>query len=145
MTQVQARLSCAGGRGSFGVLYVGQFVAALLLMGFLGGLMLFVLPKFREVYNDFRAPLPLMTEWLMVFGDWYAARGGWVVTPLVAMLVPLPVAWRYRGVSDRKVIAVIILVSVGVQLVVTLVVVLGIVHACFLPLDRMIEAVPGGR
>jgi type IV pilus assembly protein PilC len=48
------------------------------------GLMMFVVPKFREIFNDFRTSLPALTEFLLSFSDWIVSGGstgvpGWLV------------------------------------------------------------------
>lgn len=43
------------------------------------GIMIFVVPKFREIFRDFRTNLPALTEWLLATSDWIAAQYGWAV------------------------------------------------------------------
>jgi type IV pilus assembly protein PilC len=42
------------------------------------GIMIFVVPKFREIFKDFRTSLPALTEWLMAISDWIAMQYGWL-------------------------------------------------------------------
>lgn len=53
------------------------------------GLMIFVIPKFGEIFEDFGAELPAMTQMLLSISDWMAFRFGWVVvlgTPVGVLL-----------------------------------------------------------
>ncbi len=43
------------------------------------GIMIFVVPKFREIFKDFKTSLPMLTEILLAVSDWIAAQYGWVV------------------------------------------------------------------
>jgi len=43
------------------------------------GIMIFVVPKFREIFKDFRTSLPTLTEWLLATSDWIAMQYGWAV------------------------------------------------------------------
>ena len=43
------------------------------------GIMMFVVPKFREIFRDFHTTLPAITEWLIGTSDWIARQYGWVV------------------------------------------------------------------
>jgi type IV pilus assembly protein PilC len=42
------------------------------------GIMIFVVPKFREIFKDFKTSLPALTEWLMAISDWIAMQYGWL-------------------------------------------------------------------
>jgi type IV pilus assembly protein PilC len=60
------------------------------------GIMVFVIPKFQEIFNDFEVELPGLTLWLINFSAWVAGKSspdqvipGWVViifSPVVAFL-----------------------------------------------------------
>ena len=43
------------------------------------GIMVFVVPKFREIFNDFRTSLPPLTEGLLSVSDWIAHQYGWLI------------------------------------------------------------------
>ncbi|MGN6368820.1 MAG: type II secretion system F family protein [Phycisphaerae bacterium] len=52
------------------------------------GLMIFVIPKFRDIFKDFHTPLPPMTQLLMNVADWVANEYGWVLLlPFVFLLI----------------------------------------------------------
>lgn len=129
--------------GAFVWLYVGQLIPASILAVFFGGLLLFVMPHFREIFNDFRTTLPVITEALLRFSDGYA-RGGWVLTPVVLALIPLPLALIFRGVENRGRVFLIVLISVCVQLSVGLLVFFVLVVGLFLPLVKLIHATSSG-
>ena len=41
------------------------------------GIMIFVVPKFRDIFKDFHTTLPALTQFLMDMSDWIAADYGW--------------------------------------------------------------------
>jgi len=41
------------------------------------GIMIFVVPKFREIFKDFKTTLPALTEFLLSCSDWIANEYGW--------------------------------------------------------------------
>ena len=41
------------------------------------GIMIFVVPKFREIFKDFKTSLPALTEWLLAISTWIADDYGW--------------------------------------------------------------------
>jgi len=43
------------------------------------GIMIFVVPKFKEIFKDFRTTLPMPTEVLMAISSWIADDYGWAV------------------------------------------------------------------
>jgi type IV pilus assembly protein PilC len=43
------------------------------------GIMIFVVPKFKEIFKDFKTSLPLPTEILMAISGWIAEDFGWAV------------------------------------------------------------------
>jgi type IV pilus assembly protein PilC len=43
------------------------------------GIMIFVVPKFREIFKDFKTSLPALTEFLLSMSDWIANQYGWAV------------------------------------------------------------------
>jgi type IV pilus assembly protein PilC len=43
------------------------------------GIMIVVVPKFKEIFRDFRTTLPVPTQILMGVSDWVAAQYGWAV------------------------------------------------------------------
>jgi type IV pilus assembly protein PilC len=53
------------------------------------GIMMFVVPKFQEIFRDFRTTLPSITVCLMATADFIAHRYGWLAvlsTPLLVVL-----------------------------------------------------------
>jgi type IV pilus assembly protein PilC len=43
------------------------------------GIMLFVVPQFRQIFSDFKTSLPALTQFLMDTSDWIAQDYGWAV------------------------------------------------------------------
>jgi len=43
------------------------------------GIMIFVVPKFRDIFKDFHTTLPALTQFLMDMSDWIANEYGWAV------------------------------------------------------------------
>jgi type IV pilus assembly protein PilC len=43
------------------------------------GIMIFVVPKFQEIFKDFKTSLPTMTEYLLLVSNWIAADYGWAI------------------------------------------------------------------
>jgi type IV pilus assembly protein PilC len=43
------------------------------------GIMIFVVPKFKEIFKDFKTSLPALTEMLMSISTWIAEDYGWLV------------------------------------------------------------------
>jgi type IV pilus assembly protein PilC len=43
------------------------------------GIMIFVVPKFKEIFKDFKTSLPALTEFLMSVSSWIAEDYGWAV------------------------------------------------------------------
>jgi type IV pilus assembly protein PilC len=61
------------------------------------GIMMFVVPKFQEIFRDFRTSLPSLTVWLMALANFIARDFGW------ALILGLPfAAWlliKFTGKS----------------------------------------------
>ncbi len=43
------------------------------------GIMIFVVPKFRDIFKDFKTDLPMMTQYLMAISSWVADDWGWAI------------------------------------------------------------------
>ena len=43
------------------------------------GIMIFVIPKFRDIFKDFHTTLPALTQFLIDVSDWIANQYGWAV------------------------------------------------------------------
>jgi type IV pilus assembly protein PilC len=72
------------------------------------GLLIFVVPKFRDIFDGMGQKLPATTMVLLDLSDWVAHQGGWVVilsTPIVIFilikLIKMSPAGRY-GVDKAK-------------------------------------------
>jgi len=65
-------------------------VVIMFAVGIVSGIMIVVVPKFKEVFSDFGAELPGPTQLLMNISDWFVMSGGWVVvliTPPSAIMM----------------------------------------------------------
>ena len=56
-------------------------------VGIVSMIMIFVIPKFRDIFRDFGTKLPAITEYLMWISDWFANKYGW------AYIICFPVVW----------------------------------------------------
>lgn len=66
---------------------VGYAAAMILFCGIMVlWTMIFLLPKLREIFRDFDAPLPSTTVALMNVGDWFAAHGIELVAGLLLLI-----------------------------------------------------------
>jgi len=53
------------------------------------GIMIFVVPKFKEIFKDFKTSLPALTEILMTISTWIAQQYGWLIifgSPFLAFI-----------------------------------------------------------
>ncbi len=71
---------------------IGAMIYPCVVIGFsmmiVTGIMIFVVPKFRVIFNDFKTSLPLPTEILLGISDWVVDDYGWaqlIVAPMVLM------------------------------------------------------------
>ncbi len=62
---------------------IGAMIYPSVVVGFsvliVTGIMIFVVPKFREIFKDFKTSLPALTEFLLGMSDWIANQYGWAV------------------------------------------------------------------
>ena len=68
-------------------------IASLIVMG----IMIFVIPQFRVIFEDFGVKLPVVTEYLLWFADWLAFRYGWayvLFSPIAFILI-----WKLIRIS----------------------------------------------
>ena len=61
-------------------------------------IMVFVIPKFAQIFNDFHLKLPGVTQILIDFSDWMANRFGWAY--ILFSPVILTVLWRTIRMSE---------------------------------------------
>ena len=50
-------------------------VVVLIAISIVSGIMIFVIPKFEEIFNDFDTELPGLTQWLINASNWMAGKG----------------------------------------------------------------------
>jgi type IV pilus assembly protein PilC len=72
---------------------IGAMIYPAAVIGFSGlivtGIMIFVVPKFRDIFSDFRTSLPAPTEILLNMSDWIANQYGWayiIAAPVVIIV-----------------------------------------------------------
>jgi hypothetical protein len=115
---------------------------------FLGllAILVLVVPRFLEVFKDFKTSLPLLTWCVLLFADFVANQFGWVLMLLAPFVVPLPTLWLGRmgdTLLARKLRAVyragIIVMALAVFSAIPIIVV-----SLFLPLVKLIHSVSGG-
>jgi len=114
-------------------------IHALLELSLLGYLTVIV-PQYRVVFMDFRADLPLLTQWVLQISDW-AIRGWFITLPLGLGLLALDalVGWwlgtkagvfRWLWWAWGILVVLLLLAVLGVGMLITK-----------LPFDRLIESV----
>src|SRR5205085_4439636 len=72
-------------------------VVITIAVGIVSMIMVFVIPKFKAIFNDFGAKLPAVTQVLLDISEWFA-NWGWLyvlASPIVFVMV-----WRLIGMSD---------------------------------------------
>jgi type IV pilus assembly protein PilC len=62
-------------------------VVITIAIGIVSMIMIFVIPKFKDIFRDFHATLPGITQILMNISDWFAVDYGW------AYLLCFPIVW----------------------------------------------------
>jgi type IV pilus assembly protein PilC len=62
------------------------------------GIMIFVVPKFRDIFSDFKTSLPKPTEILLALSDWIAVDYGWVVM----ILGPFIIMGTFKLIAKTK-------------------------------------------
>ncbi len=73
-------------------------VVALLIVT---GIVVFVVPRFREIFRDFKADLPAITVYLLSFSDFVANRFGWAILLGIPLGVWLLVKMLRRSAAGR--------------------------------------------
>ncbi len=76
--------------------YLGGVLAMMIMM--VAGIMIAVVPKFKEIFMDFGAELPGMTVMLISISDWFVQGKppGWLV-----LLIPIPII-VYASLRPRR-------------------------------------------
>ncbi|MBN1344581.1 MAG: type II secretion system F family protein [Phycisphaerae bacterium] len=88
-------------------------------VGIVSGIMIVVVPKFKEIFSDFGSSLPGPTILLMDISDWFIVSGGWVVVLITPPSVMMMLGRMRRSDNARsgamEILKYIIMVmSVGV-------------------------------
>ncbi len=61
-------------------------------------IMIFVIPKFKEIFNDFKLQLPAVTQVLLDISDWFALQYGWAI--VLFSPIAFVVTWRLVRMSE---------------------------------------------
>lgn len=75
-------------------------VVVTLALGILTAIMLFIIPKFEEIFTDFGVELPAITQWLINTSRWFAGTTPSAKFPaqgaviLFGVLILIPIAWK---------------------------------------------------
>ena len=65
-------------------------VVITIAIGIVSMIMIFVIPKFKSIFEDFNLTLPLVTRILLVISDWFALQYGWayvLFSPIAGVLI----------------------------------------------------------
>src|SRR6516164_9872171 len=63
---------------------IAVITVAVLILCFI---MIYIIPKFEKIFNDFGLQLPALTQWLMTTSRWFASY--WYIIPLVPLAIYL--------------------------------------------------------
>lgn len=80
---------------------VYPIVVVTFAVGIVSGIMIVVIPKFKEIFNDFQVTLPSVTVILMTFSDWFISGRplpGWIVI----FLGPVAAYMLFKVVRSSK-------------------------------------------
>ncbi len=67
-------------------------VVIMIAVGVVSMIMVFVIPKFKQIFKDFKLELPLPTKMLLSLSDWFATEYGWayvLFSPIIFVVI-----WR---------------------------------------------------
>jgi type II secretory pathway component PulF len=123
--------------------YVLYFFFTLIPFSLVTIFFLGVLPRFKEVFKDFKTALPALTEMLLSFGDWFNS-GLWLPFLLLALLLPLLPAWLTARSRDRGNRFMWAFLCFNLMFLFSLIVLSLAVLALFLPLIKLVQSVSGG-
>jgi len=95
--QIRSASASALTSGNFYGLYTVTMLLS--ITGILAGFLIFVVPKYRDIFSDFRTPLPRPTALLLDASDWFVVDYGWALCGPVLVLVffTASVCW-WRGI-----------------------------------------------
>lgn len=68
----------------------------------LTGIMVFIIPKFEEIFKDFGVDLPTLTMWLMATSRWFAGSQAGQVIPGWIIVLPAPIIFWFLFKLIRK-------------------------------------------
>lgn len=108
----------------------------------LGIPLIFVVPRFREIFKHFKTNLPALTEWLLSLSDFVANQYGWIPLLLLPFLLPLPIlaldlTCEANTARVLRRIYTALLIFVFVAFILTLILGIGLPHI------KLIQSVSG--
>jgi type IV pilus assembly protein PilC len=68
----------------------------------LTGIMIFIIPKFEEIFTDFGVALPALTRWLMATSRWFAGTNPGQAFPGVLLVLPSPIIIMFLWKMIRR-------------------------------------------
>jgi type IV pilus assembly protein PilC len=67
-------------------------------VGIVSMIMIFVIPKFEQIFKDFKTDLPDVTKWLLWISRWFAQQYGWAY--VLFSPIAFTVIWRLIRISE---------------------------------------------
>jgi len=71
------------------------------------GIMIFVVPKFKDIFKDFNTSLPALTEFLINMSDWIANQYGWAVIFGSPFLIIIGLKFAGKTKGGKRIIDII--------------------------------------
>jgi type II secretory pathway component PulF len=78
---------------------LGIFISLYWMTGFI---VIFVLPKVRELYKDYKLTLPAATRMVFAFSSWFSDDWGWLLLFLLPLALAAYFAWRSNGMDPPR-------------------------------------------
>jgi type IV pilus assembly protein PilC len=104
--------------------------------------MLVVVPKFEDIFKDFKAELPGMTKWFLSASRWFGGYG-WVLLWLLPILAPIAITrLRRRPGYVRSPMPLAISISLTVLAIMAILITSYV--ALMLPMVDLLQTISGG-
>jgi hypothetical protein len=129
---------------AFAFYYVVYLVVVLSPTALLLGFFCMVVPRFKEIFKDFKTSLPGLTTWLLIVAD-FIRSGWWIPIAFVALALPLLLAWMTSRQPYRVYRVISVLIAIIVMLTSSMFTMVCGMTALFLPLIKLIQSVSGGE
>src|SRR5437763_1726803 len=86
----------------FALDFAAVFATFMSLCWVIGFVLIFVLPKVRDIYRDFKIAIPAAARMVLGFSSWYANDWGWLITFPVPLALALFLAWRSNAIEPPR-------------------------------------------